>query len=128
MLEGPFGCLLQKASSPRSGNVINTSKTQINPNEEDYGCPEKYTPNEETRRNSRRKASKLETGKLPNKELKVRIMNMLDELQRKADEHKEVNKELKNIKNRTDLENTKSEIKNTLEGINSRFDDRGMDN
>ena len=55
-------------------------------------------------------------------------MNMLDELQRKTDENREFNKELENIKNQTDLENTKSEIKNTLEGINSKFDYRGMDN
>lgn len=55
-------------------------------------------------------------------------MNMLNELQRKTDENRDFNKELENIKNQTDLENTKSEIKNTLEGINSRFDDRGMDN
>ena len=55
-------------------------------------------------------------------------MNMLNELQRKTDDNREFNKELENIKNQTDLENTKSEIKNTLEGINSKFDYRGMDN
>ena len=105
MLEGPIGCLLQKASSPRSGNIINTSKTQINPNEEDYGYTEKYTPNEETRQNSRRKASKLETGKLPNKELKVRIMNMLNELLRRIENKLRVLTE--NIKkNQTELKNT----------------------
>ena len=40
------------------------------------------------------------------------------------DEHSaNFNKELKNIKNQTETKNTITEIKNTLEGINSKWDD-----
>ena len=52
---------------------------------------------------------------------------MLSELKRRKDEHSEKfnGKELENRnKNHTGLKNTITEIKNKLEGINSRLDNR----
>ena len=50
---------------------------------------------------------------------------MLTELGEKIDEHSEnLNKELRiYFKNQSELKNTKTEIKSTLEGINSRLGD-----
>ena len=49
---------------------------------------------------------------------------MLTELQKRIDEHSENFKELENIKkNQSELKNIIIEMKNTLEGINSRLRD-----
>ena len=53
------------------------------------------------------------------------ILKMLNKLRRKMEEYNEkFNKELKNIKkNQTELKNAITEIKNTLEGNNSKLGD-----
>ena len=64
----------------------------------------------------------MEISKLSHKEFKVMIIKMLKELRRRMDEHSEkFNRELENIKkNQTELKNIITEIKTTLEGVNSR--------
>ena len=63
----------------------------------------------------------MEISNLPNKDFKEMIIKLLSELRRRMDEHSaNFNKELKNIKNQTETKNTITEIKNTLEGINSK--------
>ena len=61
----------------------------------------------------------------PNKEFKVMIIDMLNELRRRMDEHSDkFNKELEyRKKNQTELKNMITEIKETRI-INSRLDDR----
>ena len=74
----------------------------------------------------------MKISNLLDRDFKVVTVKLFEEFWRRLDKKGEkleiYNKELENIKNQTDLENTKSEIKNTLEGINSKFDYRGMDN
>ena len=69
--------------------------------------------------------SEVETGNLPEKEFRVVIVNMTKEFRRRMDAQREklevINKELENIKNNQTEMNTISEMKNTLEGINSRL-------
>ena len=68
---------------------------------------------------------KVEISNLPNKEFKVMIIKMLNELGRRLDEHsKKFNKELENIKGKqTELKNPITELKNILERINNRLGD-----
>ena len=75
------------------------------------------TPEEELR--------KVEISNSPDKEFKVLIIKMLNNLGRKMDEHSDkFNKELENTKmNQRDLKNIKTGIKDTLEGIYSRLND-----
>ena len=62
----------------------------------------------------------MKTGNLPDKEFKVMIIKMLTKL-RRMDEHSEnFNKELDNIKKKKPELNIITEVKNTLERINSR--------
>lgn len=50
------------------------------------------------------------------------IIKMLTELRRRMDGHREFNKELENLReNQAELKNVIAEIKNRLEGINSRL-------
>ena len=64
----------------------------------------------------------MEINNLLDKELKVMVIKMLTELRRRMNEHNEnFNKETENIrKNQTEIIN---ELKNTLEGFNSRLDE-----
>ena len=75
---------------------------------------------------SENELNKVKINNLPDKEFKVMIIKMLNELgRRRMDEHSEdFNKEVENIKkNQAELKNTITEMKNALEGINSRLDD-----
>lgn len=70
----------------------------------------------------------METGNQPEKDFKVMIMNMIEELRRRMHKQRTMlqvfNKELKNIKiNQTEWKNIITEIKNTIEGINIRLND-----
>ena len=62
-------------------------------------------------------------GKLPEKEFRIMIVKMIKNLENKMEEIQEsINKDLKELKNKhTETNNTITEIKNTLEGINSRI-------
>ena len=64
-----------------------------------------------------------EIGSLPEKEFRVVIVNMIQNLGNRIDKMQETsNKEVEEIKrNQTTMNNTINEIKNTLEGINSRI-------
>ena len=62
------------------------------------------------------------TGKLPEKEFRIMIVKMIKNLENNMEKMQEsINKDLEELKNKhIQTNNTISEIKNTLEGINSR--------
>ena len=62
-------------------------------------------------------------GKLPEKEFRIMVINMIKNLENKMEKMPEsINKDLEELKNKhTETNNTITEIKNTLEGINSRI-------
>ena len=64
-----------------------------------------------------------EIGKIPEKEFKIMIEKMIKNLENKMEKVQElINKDLEELKNKhTETNNTITEIKNTLEGINSRI-------
>ena len=64
-----------------------------------------------------------EIGKLPEKEFRKIIVKMIKNLENKVEKMQEsINKDLEELKNKhTETNNTIIEIKNTLEGINSRI-------
>ena len=68
-----------------------------------------------------------EIGKLPEKEFRIMIVKMIKNLENKMEKMQEaINKDLKELKNKhTETNNTITEIKNTLEGINSRISETG---
>ena len=61
--------------------------------------------------------------KLPEKYFRIMIVKMIKNLENKMEEMQEsINKDLEEVKNKhTETNNTIIEIKNTLEGINSRI-------
>ena len=66
--------------------------------------------------------SKLEISSLTNKAFKVMTIKML---RRRLAEHSEkLNKELRNTKSQMGLKKKVTEIKSTLQGINTRLDDK----
>ena len=64
-----------------------------------------------------------EIGKLPKKEFRIMIVKMIQSLKNRKEKMQEsINKDLEELKNKhTETNNTITEIKNTLEGINSRI-------
>ena len=64
-----------------------------------------------------------EIGKLPEKKLRIMIVKMIKNLENKMEEMQEsINKDPEELKNKhAETNNTITEIKNTLEGINSRI-------
>ena len=64
-----------------------------------------------------------EIGKLPEKEFRIMIVKMIKSLENKMEKMQEsVNEDLGELKNKhTETNNTITEIKSTLEGINSRI-------
>ena len=82
-----------------------------------------YASKKEIRQTLRKKdLNDTNINNLPDKEWKVVVIRTLIELNRPMDGHsKNINKEVENIwKNQSDLNNTITEMKNTLEGSNSR--------
>ena len=67
--------------------------------------------------------NKEEIGKLPEKEFRIMIVKMIKSLENKMEKMQEsINKDLEELKNKdAETNNTVTEIKNTLEGINSRI-------
>ena len=63
-----------------------------------------------------------EIGKLPEKELRIMIIKMIKNPENKREKMQEsIKKDLEELKNKhAETNNTITEIKNTLEGINSR--------
>jgi len=64
-----------------------------------------------------------EIGKLPEKEFSIMIVKMIKNLECKMKKMQEsINKDLEKLKNKSkEANNTITEIRNTLEGINSRI-------
>ena len=80
------------------------------------------TQMKEKARNTEVQIKEEEIGKLPEKEFRIMIVNMIKNLENRMEKMQEsINKELEELKNKhTVKNNTITEIKNTLEGINTR--------
>ena len=74
-------------------------------------------------RNTQVQINEEEIGKLPEKEFRIIIVKMIKNLENKMKKMQEsINKDLEELKNKhTETNNAVTEIKNTLEGINSRI-------
>ena len=74
-------------------------------------------------RNTEVQINEEEIGKLPEKEFRIMIVKVIENLENKMEKMQEsINKDLEELKNKhTETNNTITEIKNTLEGINSRI-------
>ena len=79
------------------------------------------TQMKEQTRNTEVQINEEAIGKLPEKEFRIMILNMIKNLENKMEEMQEsIKKDLGELKNKH-TNNTITEIKNTLEGINSRI-------
>ena len=81
------------------------------------------TQMKEQARNTEVQINEEEIGKLPEKEYRLLIVKMIKNLESKMEKMQEsINKDLEELKNKhADTNNTITEIKNTLEGVNSRL-------
>ena len=81
------------------------------------------TQMKEQTRNTEVQIDEEEIGKLPKKKFRIMIVQMIKNLENGTEKmHKSINKYLEELKNKhTKTSNTITEIKNTLEGINSRL-------
>ena len=77
----------------------------------------------EQTRNTEVQINEEEIGKLPEKGFRIMIVKIIRNLENRMEKMQEsINKDLEELKNRhTESNNTITEIKNTLEGINSRI-------
>ena len=77
----------------------------------------------EQTRNTEGQINEEEIGKLPEKEFRIMIIKMIKNIENKMEKmQKSINKDLEKLKNKhPEANNTITEIKNTLEGINSRI-------
>ena len=77
----------------------------------------------EQTKNTEVQINEKEIGKLPEKEFRIIIVKMIKNLENKMEKKQEsINKDLEELKNKhAETNNTTPEIKNTLEGINSRI-------
>ena len=74
----------------------------------------------EKTRNTETQINEEEIGKVPEKEFRIMIVKMIESNMEKMQES--INKDLEDLKDKhTETNNTITEIKNTLEGINSRI-------
>ena len=79
------------------------------------------TQMKEKPRNTEVQIKEEELGKLPEKEFRIVIIMMIKNLENKMEKMQEsINEDLEELKNKH-TNNTITEIKNTLEGINSRI-------
>ena len=75
----------------------------------------------EQTRNTETQTNEEEIGKLPEKEFRMMIVQIIKNLESRMEKmQKSINKDLEELKNKH-TNNTITEIKNTLEGINSRI-------
>ena len=74
-------------------------------------------------RNTELQINEEEIGKLPEKQFRIMIVKMIKNLGTKMEKMQElINKDLEELMNKhTETNNTITEIKNTLEGINDRI-------
>ena len=77
----------------------------------------------EQARNTEVQINEEEIGKLPGKEFRIIIVEMIKNRENRMEKMQEsMNKDLEELKNKhTETNNTITEINNTLEGINSRI-------
>ena len=77
----------------------------------------------EQTRNTEVQINEEEIGKLPEKEFRIMIVKVIKTLENKMEKMQEsINKDLGELKNKhAETNNTITEIKNTLKGINSRI-------
>ena len=77
----------------------------------------------EQTRNTDVQINEEEMGKLPEKEFRIMIVKMIKNLENKMEKMQEsINRDLEELKNKhTETYNTIAEIKNILNGINSRI-------
>ena len=77
----------------------------------------------EQTRNTEVQINEEEIDKLPEKEFRKMIVKMIKNLENKMEQmHELINKDIEVLKNQhTETNNTITEIKNTLEGINGRI-------
>ena len=77
----------------------------------------------EQTRNTKVQINEEEIEKLPEKEFRIMIVKMIKNLKNRMEKMQEsINKDLEELKNKhTKTNSTITEIKNTLEGINSRI-------
>ena len=77
----------------------------------------------EQTKNTEAQINEEEIGKIPEKKFRIMIVNMITNLESKMEKMQESNnKDLEELKNKhTEINNTITEIKKTLEGINSRI-------
>ena len=81
----------------------------------------KTTQIKEQTKNTEVQINEEEIGKLPGKELRIMIVKIIKTLENKMEKmQKSINKDVEELKNKY-TNNTITEIKNTLEGINSRI-------
>ena len=74
----------------------------------------------EQTRNSETEINEEEIDKLPEKEFIIMMVKMIKSLENRMEKKQEsINKELEELKNKHTETNTITEIKNTLEGVNS---------
>ena len=79
------------------------------------------TPMKEQIRNTEVQINKEEIGKLPEKEFRIMIVKMIKNLENRMEKMQEsINKDLEKLKNKH-TNKTITEIKNILEGLNSRI-------
>ena len=79
------------------------------------------TQMKEQTRNTKVQKNEEEIGKLPGKEFRIMIVKMVKKLENKMEKRQEsINKDLEELKNKH-RKTTITEIKNTLEGMNSRI-------
>ena len=79
------------------------------------------TQMKEQTRNTEVQINEEEIGKLPEKEFRIMIVKMIKKLENKMEKMQgSINKDLEELKNKY-TNNTITEIKNILEGINSRI-------
>ena len=81
------------------------------------------TQMKEQTRNTEVQINEEEIGKLPEKEFRIMIVKMIKNFENRIGKMQEpINKDLEELKNKhKDTNNAITEIKNTLEGINSRI-------
>ena len=77
----------------------------------------------EQTRNTEIQINEEDIGKLPGKEFRIIIVKMIKNLENKMEKMQDsINKDLEELKNKhAETNTTITEIKNTLEGINSRI-------
>ena len=76
----------------------------------------------EQTRNTEIQINEEEVGKFPEKQFRIMIVNVIKNLENKMEKKQEsINKDIKLKTKHSETNNAITEIKNTLEGINSRI-------